>query len=451
MGISRVYYTARAWLIAGALFWFVPLPVQCSDNSVITEKLSPSSPAPNSVDVPPQTPASPWQGDLHTRSQLTGDWFGRRDDLASQGVTLFGDITQYYQGVASGGREQTFRYGGRGDYLIDFDFKKMGLWDGGRLDLRAETKIGQDTNRIDGSLAPSNFAMALPFPEQDQTALTGVQITQNLSERLSIFAGKLNLLDGTPQAYAQGRLLNYFWNAAMQSNLSRTYLIPSALGAGFTVRDEVEPVFSFYVLDTHYTPTTIGFPTLFSNGMLVYGEYRLRTNWFDQPGHSAFGLLYSTATRTSLDSNAYISLPIFPSITLPPTESSAWTVTYHFDQVLYGDSQNPRNQWGLNGDFGLTDGNPNPIRWFGNVSLTGSSPINGRQNDTIGIAYYHIGVSDLQILKTAGLRDENGVEFFYNIEVSPWCHVTPDLQILEPAQNQTGTSIVVGLRCRVSF
>jgi len=31
---------------------------------------------------------------------------------------------------------------------------------------------------------------------------------------------------------------------AMQSNLCRSYLIPSTLGAGFTVRDEVEPVFN---------------------------------------------------------------------------------------------------------------------------------------------------------------------------------------------------------------
>ena len=177
----------------------------------------------------------------------------------------------------------------------------MGLWEGGHLDLRGETRLGQDCNEIDGAVALSNFAMALPKLGQDVTALTGVQFTQDLSESVSIFFGKLNILDGTPAAYARGPRLNYFWNVAMQSNLSRTYLLPSTLGAGFTVRDEVEPVFNFYLLDTHYIPRTSGFSTLFSNGMVAYGEYRQRTNWFGLPGHSAVGFLYSSgAGRPSI-------------------------------------------------------------------------------------------------------------------------------------------------------
>ena len=56
--------------------------------------------------APPQTPAPPWSGDFWTRSQLTGDWFGSRNKLAENGFTFFGDLTQYYQGVTTGGRAQ---------------------------------------------------------------------------------------------------------------------------------------------------------------------------------------------------------------------------------------------------------------------------------------------------------------------------------------------------------
>ena len=150
-------------------------------------------------------------------------------------MTFFGDITQYYQGVAAGGLARQFRYGGRGDYLIDIDSQKMGLWRGGHLDLRGETRLGQDNNVIDGVVALSNFAMALPRPSQDVTALSGVQYTQDISDNLSIFFGKLDLLDGIPATYARGPRLNSFWNAAMQSNLTRVFLVP-ALGTGFTVR-----------------------------------------------------------------------------------------------------------------------------------------------------------------------------------------------------------------------
>jgi len=425
-------------------------PLEPSD----IEAIAASTPdLPERIDPParPQSPPPPWRGDFWTRSQLTGDWAGSRDALAANGVTFFGDITQYYQGVTSGGLEQQFRYGGRGDYLIDMDSRKMGLWEGGHFDLRAETRLGQDCNEIDGALAPSNFAMALPLLNQDVTALTGVQYTQDFSEYLSVFCGKLNLLDGTPTSYARGARLNYFWNAAMQFNLSRAYLFPSTPGMGFTIRDDVEPVFNFYLLDNHYTPTTSGVSTLFSNGVLLYGEYRLRTSWYDLPGHSSIGFLYSNATRTALGTNPYLLLAQILAGLPVPTEDTSWAVLYHFDQVVDDDSENPARNWTLNSDWGLTDGDPNPIRWFANVSLVGGSPIRKRENDTVGIGYYHLEVSNLPIFAIHGVGAENGVELYYNAAVRPWFHVTPDLQVLAPAQHHTATAILVGLRARLSF
>jgi len=402
--------------------------------------------------APSRAPAQPWSGDLSTRSQVTGDWCGLRSELAEHGLTFYGDITQYYQGVATGGLAQRFNYGGRADYLIDLDSRKMGLWEGGRLDLRGETRFGLDLNAIDGVVSPSNFALALPRDNQTVTALTGVQFTQDLSERLSVFFGKLNLLDGTPATYEKGMRLNYFWNTAMQNNLSRIFLVPSTLGTGFVVRDEAEPVFNFYLLDTNYTPTTSGLSSLFSNGVLLYGEYHLRTNWFDLPGHSTVGFLYSNASRTLFESNPYVQIQVMQSSgTSLATKTSAWSVIYRFDQVLYADSNNPKRTWTLNGDFGLTDGDPNPIRWFANLSLVGSSPFKDRENDTVGIGYYHLGISDLPALKTLGFGAEDGVELFYNVAVTPWFHVTPDLQILNPSQHSNPTTILVGIRARMSF
>ncbi|MFN0020327.1 MAG: carbohydrate porin [Pirellulaceae bacterium] len=452
-------YVKISWLHAAAFLILAPVPASGAEGIVFTDhqQSSPQAASNESADdyaaAASLTPAPAWSGDFGTRSQVTGDWCGRRDALAASGLTFYGDLTQYYQGVAAGGNEQQFKYGWRADYLIDLDSQKMGLWDGGHLDLRAESRLGQDTNRIDGTVALSNFAMALPIPVPSVTALTGVQYTHTVSDGLSVFAGKLNLLDGTPAAYTRGLRLNYFYNAAMQSNLSRVFLIPSTLGCGFTVRDEAEPVFNFFLLDTHYTPTTTGFPTLFSNGVLGFGEYRQRTNWFGLPGHSAIGFLYSNATRGSLDSNPYVSLPISPGVTLPPivTKSSAWTVTYRFDQVLYADPDDPTRRWSLNGDYGITDGNPNRNHWFANLSLVGNSPLEGRENDTIGVGYYHLGLSALPLLEQLGLSAENGVELFYNAAITPWFHVTPDLQILDPSQRQNAMAILVGVRARISF
>ncbi len=403
------------------------------------------------LDQPLPLPVAPWSGDWRTRSQATGDWLGARSTLAANGVTVFGDLTQYYQGVTSGGLSQQFKYGWRGDYLIDLDSQKLGLWDGGHLDLRGESRMGQDTNQIDGTVALSNFGMALPLLEQNVTALTGVQYTQDITESTSVFFGKLNLLDGTPGTYAKGTRLNYFSNAAMQSNLCRSYLFPSILGCGMVMRNENQPVFSLYLLDTNYRPTTNGFPELFSNGMVIYSEYRLQTNWFDKPGYSAVGFLYSTATRSAIDTDPYYLLDVVLSGGPIPTTSNAWTATYRFDQLLYVDQNDPSRKVSLNSDVGITDGNPNPIQWFGNISLLGNNPTGTREHDSWGVGYYHLAISNVPLLSIHGLRAEDGAELFYNVAVTPWFHLTPSLQVLDPAQQHNANATLVGIRGRLSF
>jgi porin len=423
-----------------------------AEPSMADQKMGPALVPVEPIFVPNlNSPPATWRGSLATRSQWTGDWGGGRSQFAEQGVTFFGDLTQYFQGVTAGGLSRRFEYGGRGDFLVDFNSNKLGLWEGSHFDLRGETRQGNDCNAIDGAVSPSNFAMALPFPNQDVTALTGVQFTQDVSDNVSVFFGKLNLLDGTPTTYMRGLRLNQFWNAAMQSNLSRTYLIPSTLGAGITIRDEGEPIFNFYLLDTRYTPTTSGLSSLFTNGVVAYGEYRSRTNWFDLPGHSAVGFLFSSATRTAIDSDPYLLLSSILAGTPVPSEHAAWSVTYRFDQVVYSNAVDPRRNWTMNSDIGLTDGNPNPIRWFANLTLVGGSPVSRRENDTIGIGYYHLGVANVPVLTLHGVGAEDGFELFYNVAVTPWFHVTPDLQVIDPAQQKTPTALLFGIRARLSF
>lgn len=436
----------------GRLVLFCLCALQVRAESADSDAEVPPRPAP-AAGAPAfdSAPPPPWSGDLWTRSQLSGDWYGRRDALAARGITFLGDITQYYQGVTTGGLARQFRFGGRGDYLLDLDSAKLGLWQGGHLDLRGETRLGQDCNRIDGSVAPSNFGMALPLPNQDVTALTGVQYTQDLSENLSVFFGKLNLLDGTLSSYALGRRLDYFWNAAMQNNLTRIFLLPSSLGAGMVVGNVQESAFRFYLLDTHYTPTTSGLESLFTNGVVMYGEYQTRTDWFNLPGHSAVGLLYSNAQRGGSLQNPFVSLPILEPGSVLALKSNAWTFTYRCDQVLQAAADDPRRNWTLNSDAGLTDGNPNPIKWFANVSLLRVGLLRRRPRDMLGVGYYHLAASDLRLLQALGFGGENGVELFYNVAVTPSFHLTPDLQVLDPANRGNPTAILVGVRGRISF
>ena len=49
------------------------------------------------------------------------------------------------------------------------------------------------------------------------------------------------------------------------------------------------------------------------------------------------------------------------------------------------------------------------------------------------------------------LGDEQGVELYYNVAVTPWCHVTPDLQVLNPFRQRVDTSLLVGVRAKIDF
>ena len=48
-------------------------------------------------------------------------------------------------------------------------------------------------------------------------------------------------------------------------------------------------------------------------------------------------------------------------------------------------------------------------------------------------------------------RDERGFEIFYNVGVTPWFHVTPDLQVITPTLGLAETSVVLGLRTKIDF
>ena len=50
------------------------------------------------------SPKDPYSGDLLSRSTLTGDWGGFRNEWAQKGVTFDLNITQIGQGVVNGGK-----------------------------------------------------------------------------------------------------------------------------------------------------------------------------------------------------------------------------------------------------------------------------------------------------------------------------------------------------------
>ena len=390
---------------------------------------------------------------LLTRPTLTGDWFGYRSGLAESGFTFELSTTQYYQGVTSGGREQTFEHGGRNDYFLNVDGQKAGLWQGSFIALHAETLYGDSVNRLTGTLLPPNLGMVLPEP-RDVTALTGVKFTQFLSPDTAVFAGKINTFDDFRQPLTGASLTNGFMNTALMLNPVVIRTVPSStFGAGFVKLHNLEPLFTLAVFDTNNTPTTSGFESFFDNGATILSSLNLPTAFGGLPGHQGITGTYSSGTYTNLSPIVYRDPTLGLVFESPPREGS-WSLGYNFDQAFYVSASDPRKRWGVFANLGIADNNPSPIRWIANVGLAGTSPLVGRESDTFGAGYFYTGVSGaLQdfapILLPLG--NEEGFEMYYNYAVTPWCHVTPDLQVLEPFRERIDSSLLFGIRAKVDF
>jgi carbohydrate-selective porin OprB len=108
------------------------------------------------VSAEEQPAGKPYSGDFLSRSTLTGDWAGLRNDLSGKGVTFDLNLTQVEQGVVNGGLNSSWKYGGRGDLTVTVDTGKLGLWSGGFLTAELEGNFGHAINGYDGGLSAVN-------------------------------------------------------------------------------------------------------------------------------------------------------------------------------------------------------------------------------------------------------------------------------------------------------
>jgi porin len=225
----------------------------------------------------------------------------------------------------------------------------------------------------------------------------------------------------------------------------------------------------FLVFDSNGQANRSGFDTAFEGNLTYAFEGRVRTNFFGMTGHQLLGATYSTKDFTSLEQNSLVLLKdILQHLPLDTAkEDNSWCVYYNFDQYLY----EPKKGQGIGvfGKFGATDGKANPIHHFYSIGIGGKGAIPGRPLDQFGIGYYYMDLSHPKltgIISEKFLRDEYGVEAYYNFAITPWMKLTPDIQIIRPAKSKLSvssgpppvinkasidTATVLGLRLQVVF
>ena len=297
-----------------------------------------------------------------------------------------------------------------------------------------------------GSYGATSVLANLPSLNTEDLILTNVVFTQALSEQFVVFFGKMDTLDGDMNAFAHGRGKTQFLNTNFVFNPIAVQTIPySTLGAGFAILRDFEQIFSFSVLNATDTTTTSGFSELFADGVVLAAELRLPTSLLRLPGHQGIGAGWNSKEYTALGQDPRV---IFPGVPITPKDGS-WNVKYSFDQYLVVDPCDPTRGWGIFGRAGISDGNPNPLKWIVSCGIGGNSPLRGREADRFGIGWYYGAANQGTFFKP---NDGTGVEMFYNIAVTPWFQLTPDLQILDGgSMRNPDTAVIVGLRANLVF
>lgn len=394
-------------------------------------------------------PTPNYSGDLWTRSTLTGDWGGARNDMARKGLTLDMYATQVAQSVVAGGLDNGARWGGRGNITLTLDTGKAGLWPGGFVIVEGEGKFSDVVNAKTGVLLPVNGNALFSEPGDNALVLPAMTVMQFLTPQFGVLFGKLDTSSGDDNAFAHGKGDRGFLNAAFCFNPITAVTVPySAMGAGLIFLPHEDLKATFIVLDAEGRADTSGVDTVFKGGTVLTAEARYTTHFANLRGHQLIGGTYSDRLFTSVDQN--LRNFIIPALPIQKSGGS-WSAYYNFDQYLY--QPDPKRDVGLGvfGRFGISDGTANPIHYFGSVGVGGKGLIPGRTNDQFGLGYYRVCRSRSRALDALGFEDSQGFEAYYEIAITPSILLTPDIQIVDPSQRGVDTVYVLGLRLTMKF
>ncbi len=396
-----------------------------------------------------------YSGGLEERPALTGDWGGVRQKLMDDGVRLNLNWTQTLQGNVAGGASKTLFYQGGVRYEIELDTGAVKLWPGGMFHLRGETQYGETDLMNSGALTPVNTDALFPEPDENSTGLTEAYYKQFLAEWIGGIIGKISPRERV--VFAHDETTQFFNSAFIFDPVYATTVPLDFLGAGVIV--EPAPWFNLetFVIDSEGTGGNCGFDTVFEGGTTVVQAAQFSIEPCELPGHQRIGWSWSDKLRIKLGEATPQTITdiVFRRTSSGPllsSEGSDWSIFYNFDQYLYLKPDTKDQGFGLFGRFGVGDENINPAALFYSLGAGGKGIIPGRDEDTFGVGYYFLMVSDdLNPVLKQFIGDEEGVEVWYNIAIAPWWHLTPDIQVIQPGRSTLDTAVVLGLRMRLDF
>ncbi len=424
-----------------------------TDESVQKDRPSESQSAgqPTSQPAAEDAQPEPFLGVL-SNHRITGDWGGARTALEAKGIEFNLQLTTIYQQNFHGG-VRTHRghdITGRADTELTLSTEPMGLWKGGTFYTFAESGWNDAIDdRIDDIFGVNAAALG-----DEEIRVRELWYEQTfLDEKIRVKFGKYDMaVDVDTNAYA-----NYEITQFMNGALVNTGNIPLPdFGIGGVV--SIQPTEWFYTTfamgDAQANGDQTGLNTAFHDEdyFLYVTEFGFmpvwETAWGKLPGGYRFGLWYDPQPKEEFFND------LGGRRRTIPTKRDDVGFYFNMDQMVF--KENPENDgdtqgFGLFFRYGYAHSDVNEVEHFWSVGGQYQGLIPTRDNDVLAFGFAQ-GILSRRLQALENRDRESAYELYYNIELAPWCHLSPNLQyVANPAGGGSRDALVGGLRLQMAF
>ncbi len=384
-----------------------------------------------------------------SRKYLSGNWNGVRDRLEEGGLLIRPRVTVFNHNFVSGEGDPKSVFNGKAQLEVKLKGRALGLskW---TLVTKAEHNFGEALHNSGRTLIPKNTAITFPgFREGERFDISSAYLAFAPKPGRQVLLGKINMVDlaaGTP--FSGGAGLDAFWSVGLAAPVSGI-TPPYILGAVSTISGK-KLRWTFMAYDPVSAVRKTGLEAPFREGIVLSASPSANVNIGGLPGSHAVRVAFSTQSGKNL----YNLGDINPPVPVPLTDKDfRYYASYSFNQTLK--QVDATNGWGLFGQIAFSDGNPNPLDWSFFVGLGGSSFFPNRAQDRWGIGLYNYSLSPILAQKAQAvgitLRDEIGLETFYQYWPNSWFSIGGNVQVINPMIQNNKTAVFLGLRSSVKL
>lgn len=425
--------------------------------------------------APPITRVFGYDGDFWTRGTLLGNPDGGRSDLYDRGFTLDGTLTQVLQGVAAGGNRRgnggAPRYNGLFEVNATLDTAKAGLWSGGLLAATGMASYGRPITNEPGTISPVNMTPLWPVPFDNGAELTEYYLMQGLPLDLALIVGRIDATNFLDKNSFANNPESQFLNANLNNHLLFGEFVSfSTYGALLNAPVNENLSFAVAAFDPDTKPgdyagvwENIGFGATMNLNYEIGGLKGLINPIF----------IYASKEAVAFDNPGLVTGLLTDSV---PFKSGNWLFAVTGEQYLWtpegasvpkaeggrkDDFQVPTQDFaqnqpgvGLFYRFAFAPEDRNPFSLAVSGGLGGRGVIPGRPYDRMGLGAFAMFESDdlkAQPLVGGLVRDEAGIEAFYNFSITPAVQVSGDIQYIRSGRAGSSSALVLGTRLFARF